>query len=202
MARIPFWKVALAAIALVAGTVGLAYAVDLPDQAADRATENATGTDDGDGPSPERRVGSRGQEPVNEDVQAVIDDRDEGGCEFGQAVAEAARGDHGQAAEAACGRGGDESGDGDDPKGSRATGEEHSADAGGAASDGPDDRGANSGRGNGDGPSDDGKEKGEDASEEGRDHAPADEDDDEEDDDEEDEEDLKDEEDEEDDEDE
>ena len=90
-------RAVLAALALVVATVGLAYAAGgvLPDKASDKAT--AAQEDKGD-VGAERKAGSTGpedgeNESSSEDVHEVIDDRDEGGCEFGQAVAEAARGD-------------------------------------------------------------------------------------------------------------
>lgn len=91
-------RVGLGALVLATASVGLAYAAgaDLPEKANDNAAEAQT-EDHGQGGdvSADRKAGS--SEPADgsssEDVHEVIDDRDEGGCEFGQEVAEAARGD-------------------------------------------------------------------------------------------------------------
>ena len=145
-------KLGAAAAVLALGTVGLAYAgndLELPDQAADQAAESAladhgnSGDHDGG-----RKAGS--SEPADgsstsEDVHEVIEDRDGGGCEFGQAAAEAARGDNAAedaGAEDPCSASDDRkagsSEPADDhkaartdvPSGSRDTGEEHAANGG------------------------------------------------------------------------
>jgi hypothetical protein len=89
-------KLGAAATALFAGTVGLAYAgVDLPGTAAERAVERTLGvelpnqaTEDHGKPDNE---GENGDKSVSDEVRAVKESTDERGCEFGQAVAEAAR---------------------------------------------------------------------------------------------------------------
>ncbi len=118
--------------------VGLAYAgVDLPGQAAERALEAVTGLElPNQGPE-------SSDSSVADDVKGVIDSSTEEGCEFGQAVADAAdsnREDDATTETDPCAQA-DEAGD--DAQGSKATGDEKSAEgrakageASGGASDG------------------------------------------------------------------
>ncbi|HYI44437.1 MAG TPA: hypothetical protein VE174_03110 [Actinomycetota bacterium] len=107
-------KTAAGATALVMGTMGLAYAgVDLPGTASEKAFESVLGvelpnqTTEDHGKSAEAKAEAKakkadatdvekdakdnGGKSVSDDVHAVIDGSDERGCEFGQAVAAAAR---------------------------------------------------------------------------------------------------------------
>jgi hypothetical protein len=109
-------KAAAGATALVLGTVGLAYAgVDLPGTASEKAFESVLGVelpnqatedhgksadakddkeakaDKDKAAKDEKDAEDNGGKSVSDDVHAVIDGTDERGCEFGQAVADAAR---------------------------------------------------------------------------------------------------------------
>src|SRR5688500_11247896 len=90
-------KLAGATAGAVLLSAGLTWAaIELPEQASDRAVE-ATAEADTTSPDGGRKAGSTGPadedrgKSVAADVHEVIEDRDGGGCEFGQAVAAAAR---------------------------------------------------------------------------------------------------------------
>jgi hypothetical protein len=137
-------RAAVAGGVLALSSLGLAYAgVDLPGSAAETAWETV-GLDI---PNQARA----------DDVKAVIDSSEEQGCEFGQAVSEAASADgksKGPSDDPCANRengGSDEKAQGAEAKGSRATGEEHSADgrakaaekSGGRSEAGSDNAGSN-----------------------------------------------------------
>jgi len=142
-------KIAAATAALLLSTIGLAYAgVDLPGTAAEKAVEKVLGvelpnqaaddsasdeahgkSDEDHGKSDEAGDEENGKS-VSDDVHDVKDSTEERGCEFGQAVSDAAganrQGDEDNEKDP-CDR---EDGEEHEPQGSRATGEEHSADKG------------------------------------------------------------------------
>jgi hypothetical protein len=110
-------RAALAGGLLAVSSLGLAYAgVDLPGSAAEQAWQ-AVGLH-----IPNQ--GDLGADSASDDVRAVIDGSEERGCEFGQAVSEAASADsqkQGPSEDPCAGQEGTES------KGSKATGDENSA---------------------------------------------------------------------------
>lgn len=135
-------KGAAGVLAASMSMMGLAYAgVDLPGQAAANAIEAVTGVE-----LPNQNDGGENGKSVADDVKAVVESDAEKGCEFGQAVAAAAsqnaQGD-GPGAEEACTEDGEDSGE---PQGSKATGDEKSAEgratatekSGGASDEGAD----------------------------------------------------------------
>ena len=116
-------KVGASVMAASMSMIGLAYAgVDLPGQAAERALEAVSGLE-----LPNQGDAETGGKSVADDVKAVVESDAEKGCSFGQAVAGAARqnrqGEGGSDTDP-CSAGG--SGEGA-AQGSRATGEENSA---------------------------------------------------------------------------
>lgn len=149
--RIPLGlKVGAAVAALIVGSIGLAYAagVELPGRSSDEAAESTAAVEktERDEVETQRRMGSRRGETgsVSDAVREVIEDREEGGCEFGQAVAEAVRAnsqgddagaedpcahDGSGSAAGALGESKDRDAKSHDPKGGRDTGHERSAKA-------------------------------------------------------------------------
>ena len=116
-------KAAAGVLAASMSMIGLAYAgVDLPGQAAARALEAVSGLELPNQDDGEPLTGDRS---VADDVKAVVESDAEKGCSFGQAVAGAAR------ANAKGGGGSDTdpcaASDSEGAQGSRATGEEKSA---------------------------------------------------------------------------
>ncbi|MGH2807615.1 MAG: hypothetical protein ACRDKT_10105 [Actinomycetota bacterium] len=147
-------QTATGAVALSLSMIGLAYAgVDLPGTATEDTLETMSGlelpnqtelvSDDATTEASGSEQSSENGKSVAEDVKAVIESSTERGCEFGQAVAEAAsqnRQGAGGSDQDPCTHG-DEATTGDDDastheaKGSRATGEEHSTGAGSTKSE-------------------------------------------------------------------
>ena len=90
-------KVSAAVAALILGSIGLAYAtgVDLPGSTNDKAAEVTSAVEKHEGDEADTDEDSNDRQgegkSVSDAVHEVIEDRDGGGCEFGQAVAEAAR---------------------------------------------------------------------------------------------------------------
>lgn len=121
---------ASAAVVVLSGSmIGLAYAgVDLPGTAAENALEAVTSVElpnQTDEPTSTENGNS-----VSEDVKGVHETMTERGCEFGQAVSEAAgqnrRGEGGSGVDP-CTRGDEKEKPENEPQGSKATGEERSA---------------------------------------------------------------------------
>jgi hypothetical protein len=119
-------SVALGAAALSAA--GLAYAgVDLPGNAAEKAVEKVLRVE-----LPNQEGPDNAGKSVSDEVHAVIETSEDRGCGFGQAVAAAAsanRQDESPAKDDPCTR------DDSEPNGSRATGEERSAEGRARASE-------------------------------------------------------------------
>jgi hypothetical protein len=148
-------------VVLSMSMIGLAYAgVDLPGTAAEKALEKVTPLDLPNQGGQEGAEATTSGKSVADDVKAVIESSTTRGCPFGQAVAEVAsqnrQGDGGSDKDP-CARGAEDK-DGNDPQGSKATGEERSAKgraiaadkSGGASEGGTGDEAKNDGAGNGD----------------------------------------------------